>query len=286
MGWLEGSGKVSSDGRVLTGQYVMSTTDNTIPGKQTLVLVLKVEGAQNETKIKPEFKFWLEGNEDREKYAINNIQEISVSATPRYNVRLFRNSVLAKEVTLNENGKSQNGRLYGYSLTYQLYNNGGATKGLKGIEYPEGAINLKLNLKLEKVSTSNTNDIKDITESSTPILYNYKMNKYDDSSGFIPNRNMAVTWHAAHATEAPIAFGGGKKGCYDSGTISMTQNGTSINTTLTNYKFNGEFPIQNAGTDDTSTIVYYSDDIGCFSTAYFQIFVPFTDENSEGGYNY
>ena len=286
MGWLEGSGKVSSDGLVLTGQYVMSTTDNTIPGKQTLVLVLKVEGAQNQTKIKPEFKFWLEGNEDEEKYKINDVQDVTVSAAPKYNVELKRNDSLAKEITLNENGESQNGRLYGYSLTYQLYNEGGVAKGLKGIEYPEGEINLDLNLKLEKVSTSNTNNIQDITETSTPILYNYKMNKYDNSSGFIPNRNMAVTYHAAHEWRAPAAFGGGDRQCYDSGTISMNQNKNTINTSLTDYKFNGEFPVRFVGADLGSTAINYADNIGCFSVVYFQVFVPFTEETSEGGYNY
>ena len=286
MGWLEGSGKVSSDGLVLTGQYVMSTTDNTIPGKQTLVLVLKVEGAQNQTKIKPEFKFWLEGNEDEEKYTINDVQDVTVSAAPKYNVELKRNDSLAKEITLNENGESQNGRLYGYSLTYQLYNEGGVAKGLKGIEYPEGKINLDLNLKLEKVSTSNTNNIQDITETSTPILYNYKMNKYDNSSGFIPNRNMAVTYHAAHEWRAPAAFGGGDRQCYDSGTISMNQNKNTINTSLTDYKFNGEFPVRFVGADHGSTAINYADNIGCFSVVYFQVFVPFTEETSEGGYNY
>ena len=286
MGWLEGSGKVSSDGLVLTGQYVMSTTDNTIPGKQTLVLVLKVEGAQNQTKIKPEFKFWLEGNEDEEKYTINDVQDVTVSAAPKYNVELKRNDSLAKEITLNENGESQNGRLYGYSLTYQLYNEGGVAKGLKGIEYPEGKINLDLNLKLEKVSTSNTNNIQDITETSTPIVYNYKMNKYDNSSGFIPNRNMAVTYHAAHEWRAPAAFGGGDRQCYDSGTISMNQNKNTINTSLTDYKFNGEFPVRFVGADHGSTAINYADNIGCFSVVYFQVFVPFTEETSEGGYNY
>ena len=286
MGWLEGSGKVSSDGLVLTGQYVMSTTDNTIPGKQTLVLVLKVEGAQNQTKIKPEFKFWLEGNEDEEKYTINDVQDVTVSAAPKYNVELKRNDSLAKEITLNENGESQNGRLYGYSLTYQLYNEGGVAKGLKGIEYPEGKINLDLNLKLEKVSTSNTNNIQDITETSTPILYNYKMNKYDNSSGFIPNRNMAVTYHAAHEWRAPAAFGGGDRQCYDSGTISMNQNKNTINTSLTDYKFNGEFPVRFVGAYPGSTAINYADNIGCFSVVYFQVFVPFTEETSEGGYNY
>ena len=290
MGWLEGSGKVSSDGRVLTGQYVMSTTDNTIPGKQTLVLVLKVEGAQNETKIKPEFKFWLEGNEDREKYAINNIQEISVSATPRYNVGLLRNVDLAKEINLNENGKSQTGRLYGYSLTYQLYNDGGVAKGLKGIEYPAGDIKLDIKLKLEKVSIDNPNNTEDITNSSTPILYNYKMNTYNPNAttvnGYIPNRNMAVARHAAHEYRIPAASGGGTKACYDSGTISMSQNGAEISSVLSDYKFNGEFPTQYAGIDPASTAIKYTANIGCFSTAYFQILVPYTDESSEGGYNY
>jgi len=290
MGWLEGSGKITGDGRILTGEYAMSTTDNTIPGKQTLVLVLKVEGAQNETKIKPEFKFWLEGNEDNDKYIISNIQEITVSAVPRYNVELLRNTDLAKEITLNENGKSQTGRLYGYSLTYQLYNNGGATKGLKGIEYPEGDIKLDIKLKLEKVSIDNPNNTEDITNSSTPILYNYKMNTYNPSSttvnGYIPNRNMAVARHAAHEYRIPTASGGGTKACYDSGTISMSQNGAEISSVLSDYKFNGEFPTQYAGIDPGSTTIKYTENIGCFSTAYFQILIPYTDESSEGGYNY
>ena len=290
MGWLEGSGKVSTDGRVLTGQYAMSTTDNTIPGKQTLVLVLKVEGAQNETKIKPEFKFWLEGNEDSDRYIINDIQEVSVSATPRYNVELLRNTELAKEITLNENGKSQTGRLYGYGLTYQLYNDGGVAKGLKGIEYPEGEIKLDINLKLEKISIDNPNEVTDITASATPILYNYKMNTYYPSAttvnGFIPNRNMAVARHAAHEWHIPAASGGGKTACYDSGTVSMSQSGAKISSVLSDYKFNGAFPTQYAGVEPGSTAIKYTANIGCFSTVYFQILVPYTEESSEGGYNY
>ena len=210
MGWLEGSGKITGDGRILTGEYAMSTTDNTIPGKQTLVLVLKVEGAQNETKIKPEFKFWLEGNQDSEKYVINNVQEVIVSAIPKYNVELKRNSRLTKEITLEENGENQNGRIYGYSLVYQLYNEENTEKGIKGIEYPNGEINLNIQLKLEKIAFDDPNNIQNITNSVMPILYNYKMNTYNLSAtevnGFIPGRNMAVTRHAAHQIDAPGAF--------------------------------------------------------------------------------
>ncbi|MBS5855134.1 MAG: hypothetical protein KIC56_08020, partial [Clostridium sp.] len=66
MKWLE-NGSISEDGRTVTGKYSMSNTEITIPGKQTLVFVLKVEGAGNRTEIEPSFKFGLEGNNENEK---------------------------------------------------------------------------------------------------------------------------------------------------------------------------------------------------------------------------
>ena len=69
MNWIE-DGQVSSDGRVLTGKYSMPEGEQTIPGKQTLVFVLSVQGAGNETKIVPTFKFDLEGNEENEKVTV------------------------------------------------------------------------------------------------------------------------------------------------------------------------------------------------------------------------
>ena len=86
MGWLEGSGQVSGDGRDFSGKYVMSTTENTIPGKQTLVLVLKVEGAKNGTNINPEIKVWMEGNEEEEKKTVK-VENVIVSAVEKYNVQ-------------------------------------------------------------------------------------------------------------------------------------------------------------------------------------------------------
>ena len=68
MAWLENS-QISSDGRILTGQYSMSETETTIPGKQTLVFLLQVYGAGNETEIVPTFKFDLEGNDEKDKVA-------------------------------------------------------------------------------------------------------------------------------------------------------------------------------------------------------------------------
>lgn len=92
MQWIE-NGKVSNDGKILTGQYSMSNTETTIPGKQTLVFVLEVEGAANNTEIIPTFKFSLEGNNEEEKIEIKANKTI-VSAAPRYNIMIQKTSLL------------------------------------------------------------------------------------------------------------------------------------------------------------------------------------------------
>ena len=47
MGWIENA-KVSEDGLTITGYYQMNVDNVTIPGKQNLVFVVKIEGAANE----------------------------------------------------------------------------------------------------------------------------------------------------------------------------------------------------------------------------------------------
>ena len=64
----------------------MSETDTTIPGKQTLVFVLSVQGAGNATEIVPTFTFDLEGNEEDDKVTING-EKIIVSAKGKYNIQ-------------------------------------------------------------------------------------------------------------------------------------------------------------------------------------------------------
>ena len=62
---LDEEPQVSDDGMTLTGYYQMSTSATTIPGKQTLVFVVSILGASNETEFQPEFSIWLNGNEDQ-----------------------------------------------------------------------------------------------------------------------------------------------------------------------------------------------------------------------------
>ena len=291
MGWAEGSGVISENGKKLTAEYRMGQNDVTIPGKQNIVLVLSVKGASNNTQIAPSIKMWLDGNDESDKTQVSDVQTVRVSAAANYNVVLTNNDGLRKEIEYTDGGETKKGRLYGYGITYQLYNEQ-IDKGLKGIEYPNGDMNLDVELKLTKTNMNDTSDVQDITSTTTPFLYNYKLNHYDDSTGVLPDRDMNVTWHAAHLWRIP----GAKRiattdtsiidrYCCDSGNVTMNQTNNLININIKDYKFDGKFPIYAAGTGANDPRVY-TDNIGCFSTVYFQVLVPYTDETTEGGYNY
>ena len=171
MAWIENA-QVSSDGLTLTGYYQMGTENITVPGKQTLVFVAKILGASNGIEFEPEIKLWLNGNSE-ENYKNVATEEITVSAAPRYNVKLVRNSDCASRTTVNIDGQDVTGRMYGYAVVYQLYNQAVA-KGLKGIEYPKGDISIDLEMTLTKQESQGGEKI-DITDEVTPILWNYQI---------------------------------------------------------------------------------------------------------------
>ena len=120
MAWIENV-NVSNNGLTLTGYYQMGTENITVPGKQTLVFVAKILGAKNETEFQPTIKLWLNGNNENE-YQTVIPDEVIVSAAPKYNVKLVRNNNCASRTTVSIDGKNITGRMYGYALVYQLYN--------------------------------------------------------------------------------------------------------------------------------------------------------------------
>ena len=188
MKWLS-NGNLSEDGISLSGEYSMSEEIVTIPGNQEVIFVLKVKNAENGTKIQPSFTFMLEGNEENEKKEVTSPKEITVSATGRYNIQLHDNTgYLSNKATVDYGEGEVTGRMYGYGFTVQLYNES-ESKGLKGLEYPKGEISFDIELKLER-SKIGSNELEDITDEATPILWNYSVNDWDDNTGNIENREM------------------------------------------------------------------------------------------------
>ena len=279
MQWLE-EGQVSADGRTVTGKYTMSETETTIPGKQTLVFVLQVYGAGNGTEIVPSFNFKLTGNDDSDKKAITG-ETITVSAAGKYNVQLVRNLNCNKRVlNLNYDGQSIDGRVYGYAFIIQLYNDN-ESKGLKGIDYPKGDISFDVDVKLQR-SELGSSELEDITDIATPLLWNYKVNS---GSQVISDRPMISGHRIENAgIYAPQGIKGDRSwSVYNSGNITMQQNGEKITVSVKNYDFDGIFPKYNCESNDN---IVFSDNIGCFSVGYFQLIVPDNDETILEDRNY
>lgn len=284
MAWAENK-NISEDGTIFTANYTMPKIEKTVPGKQTLVLVLKVGGASNGLEITPKISMNLYGNQEQEKQIIEG-DRIIVSATPNYNIKLVQSPELQKKLTLDYGKGNTSGRIYGYGIIMQLYNQE-ASKGIKGIEYPKGEIKFDINLKLTR-SKLEDGELEDITNKCTPILWNYKINNTNDY-GNIPDRIMywGNTYHR-YASNAPMGEKSNRiYSVYNSGDINMNQKGNIINTSITNYDFDYVFPKCNYYyASHPHNIVEYTENIGCFSVGYFQIFVPDNEESTLEDRNY
>ena len=283
MGWAENA-ELSDNGRVFTAEYTLPETEVTVPGKQTLVLVLKVLGAPNGLEIAPKFTVNLIGNTEDEKYVLEaNEQDpsklnskVKVSAAPSLNVQLKRSSYLNYKSYFDEaTGKESEektqstifGRMQGYGLTLQLYNTNKDRK-LKGAELPKGDITFDLTFN-EALGTT------DVTEEAeyTPKMWDYKENIKAPNKG---KNGRNLYWLGDTETRygsavAPYNKGTGVASCYDGGiwTIIQDENKPYIyHITVSGYEFseNYDFP-----TKDTNSIaIKYYDNVGCFSSGYIE----------------
>ena len=284
MSWMTNT-QVSEDGRTLTGQYTMSEGEVTIPGKQTLEIVLQVYGAGNREEITPTFKFGIAGNEENEKVEITG-DTIYVSATGKYNIQLASHTnYLNNKATVDYGEGNTLGRMYGYGFAIQLYNDS-VEKGLKGLEYPKGEISFDIDLKLERTKAGSTQR-EDITNECTPILWNYRVNDWTNNKiGNIADREMySINYNQLFVLSLPLGIKNtaypsapGNKddyGVYNSGNIEITQQGSKLKVTVKDYDFNGIFPLYEASYwSDSARDKIYDENVGTFSVGYVQIFVP------------
>ena len=278
MTWTEGTGKLSNAGRTLSAQYKMSESNITVPGKQTLTLVLKLEGAKNALEIKPEIKVWLEGNEENEKCTVTNVENVYVSSAPKYDIRLDN-----YDTGIETETKDGNARVYKYSLAFLLQGDS-VSKGLKGVEYPQGNLTFDINYNLQRTVLGETK-YEDITNGNMK-LFNYKYNisntdMLGDSQNSIasfPN----TSWYSF--TRLPVSSGGGTRTrVYQNGNLKMVDNGSGvINVTISNYGMNGAFPDRAIGSSYASDSNYtFAANIGFVSLGMFYMQVNMNEETTK-----
>ena len=279
MSWTEGTGKLSNNGRTLSAQYKMSDETITVPGKQTLTLILKLEGAKNALEIKPEIKVWLEGNEENEKCTVTNVENVYVSSAPKYDIRLDNYSS-GIETETNDG----DARIYKYSLAFLLQGDS-VSKGLKGVEYPQGDLTFDINYNLQRTVIGQSN-YEDITNGNMK-LYNYKYN--NQFSDVLGNPENLIT------TSFPSTFchswgklpysnqGDSRRKVYQNGNLKMEDNGTGlIKVTISNYGYNGTFPDRtDYGAYSTDSAYSITDDIGFISIGMFYIQVNLNEETKK-----
>ena len=291
---------VNCENGILYAEYWMNEGQEAASFKQTLELIVNVIAVPNGEKFKPTFDIWLVGNNENEHKILdeNNKLETTVSAAPKYNIQLKNNEILnlvaggaGTSVDFNDGQGEISGRMYGCHAILQLKGDN-PSKGLKGVEVPVGDITFDINLAIKRSGY-------DITSKVNPKLWNYKINTPEvyEFNRFIENplygeikdRNMYFVPHSGHDTSATGAPNGNafdKQGnpidrriaVYDSGKVKMEQESDSkISVTVKDYKFDFQFPEYN----DTVAIggdPNYTKDIGCFSSLYFQIFVPHNEK--------
>lgn len=283
MKWIEDP-SVSSDGLTLTGYYQMGTGSITVPGKQSLVFIGKILGAANGTEFSPEITLWLNGNTEEE-YKKVIPEKIVVSAIPKINMVIRNNSKLSTKKTLDFNGESVTGRVYGYGIMLELYNDS-PSKGLKGIEYPQGKITFEIDTQLEKISIEDTNNTENITPNCIPRLWDYKVNT-TESKGVL-QRDMTfgniVRGYSFRLLPLGKRTGDGLDSVCNSGNVTMTQDGSKIYVTIDNYAFDGIFPRYFYPYERTGII--YTENRGAFSSMYFEIVIPDNEYSLDEMSNY
>lgn len=277
--------------QVLTGRRKITNNadTNAIPGIGTLSFGVYVKGEINGAVIQPKFKCWIEGND---KVKATQSEPVTVSAEPRYNIRLVRNTVSGNpdpivyispdknNITVTDTDGYLKGRLESYTLQIELLNQS-TNQGLKGIELPTGKISFNLKA-TEKI------DDKDVTNQTdySPFLWDYKLN-VATSTGVL-GKNMNVngdSYLIYNSLSNPYGradyFKRDARSTWDSGDFTMTDNGNgNISASLENYSFDLDqyfFPQCNAWANKTTDISFPKNH-GIFSVGYFQVFCQFPRE--------
>ena len=274
--------------QVLKGKRHLSNLEgiNAIPSVGTLSAGVAVRGAKNGAVIKPEFKIWMENNPANE---IKSYVDpgVRVSAYPRYNVVMGRNGYqnalgYYNLSTGNQTNASDTNALYGrmqtFNIMVELWNEE-LDKGLKGVEIPQGDLQLRLTLAETATAESNTN----IGGQYTPILWDISENTNYSSTNKIGKlgRQMyqpQTSYPASSAWTYPLSdWSSYRNSVYGNGNWSIVGNGNNTYTiTIKNYKFNTKdwlFP--DIGIGHSSLDHVFLENRGIFSVGFVEVLCQF-----------
>lgn len=313
--------------QIITGYRTLTTNDqsiNCIPGQGSLYATFTIYAMKNGDVFQPTFEGWIDHNDTEGVCPTHGIDEIKkieetgvkVSAAPKYNVQLTEvpvgNIGLKAEwdfstgdaETLDKSATTAYGRVRGYGVTLQLYNDD-VNKGMKGIEYPKGPITFDVSV-WSTFTPSGGAESGPLTD-YTPRIWSFDPN---NDVGDLHGRSYpaGVANYAVYAAPGNnyrhstnfLSYGSPR--CYDGGTwtpgaLNPVSGRVTIPVTVSDYKiepipqsednvkhgvFGTWFPNTNLGYG-TGTSTYYTwnggkgpvKNIGSFSAGKIYVVTPF-----------
>ncbi len=319
MAWMDNTEgyrpEIKTETRVINGEekecqiltcykHLIPSGDNrsVIPGNFGENVTINVKSMKNGQTFAPIFsacmehgtwegecdKHQIDGKPAEEKKTVA-ADKITVTAAPKYNIQVKGDGSYTdtfdfstgNDTAANKGAGSIPGRIMKLGITLQLYNDH-PSKGLKGIELPDGDITFDLQLSSRYTVTNpdHQGDQYDTTDSYTPLLWSYGENRWIQYNEANTDGRLLYD-PAGNSPYAPIHEGIDRNQCFRSGKWSAQQDGTTIHITVRDYEINPNCMPTRDG-NDYEDIYGVNKGIGCFSAGGFWIVQPFNQIGGTG----
>ncbi|MDO4283647.1 MAG: SdrD B-like domain-containing protein, partial [Clostridia bacterium] len=290
---------ISADGKEIYAEYIVSEAQLAAPGTQTLTATMKARGTatkEGEKAPTPTFEIWMDGNKPdnissaKQSIRIKDISDLYVSGKGAFNIQLAKGDI-------NHSGEYNGikGQYITYGISIGLIQDKEELSDLRGLEYPEGDFSVELDLEYLYKKTNSQNEYQIVNENTEnslgeangTVIITYGLNNESGNTNYWPTENVRIRGlpagkiNMSHIEMVNDVFLGS---VYDSGNLTITQNGKKININFNNFKFNDVFPNRNVGTP-TSSIIYSTNE-GQFASGCIEMFAPYYNDDAGISYDY
>lgn len=332
MGWMtaktEGKHEVTEethDGKtyqVLRGSFLAEPGDGNPAAignsYQELNIALRVLAMTQGDTVKPQFTFWLEGNDvpkdglvtgsdhscaehSEEEYKTITAPDVNVTSAPRFNVRIVNghpnvNQTVGtfdfstgNELAQNKEAGVKKGRIQAFGAVIQIAGKS-PQHGLRGCELPDGS---PITFDLSLTSSYRTDKGETITpdDAYAPLLWSIDGNLQGNGTQSDERDLSMVGAKRSYNIPTNEYEGSESSSCFNGGEWEGVQNGETIQVTISDYGVDLEQLPYNNIVDTPTTYQYYNPNtIGgywdiqtaCFSAGEIWVVQPFYD--AEGKY--
>ena len=243
-----------------------------LPGENSVNVIVKVKGMANGATLQPIFSAAMEYNTWEGTCETHNAAEkktvtgdpVTVSAKPKYNAVIRTVDLYAvknhfdfdntgNELAANKGVGEYYGRVIPVGVTIELYNDD-SSKGLKGIELPDGNpitfnINVSSVYRTDGGATITTTD----ADGYQPLLWSYEGHASNGTQldGRLSGSTVRYAVACAPANKGRVNY----MYCVDGGKFQAVQAGSEIQVTISDYKIDtSHFPKETYANDGSGAL--------------------------------